>query len=279
VKYKDGVAVTLPDFSEEIGGFAILDVSEKPVREEGDYKNITRSYKLQTYTPGAYIIPEATVAYTDIEGKTHAIITPQIFVDIKSTIKEGEKVTDIRDIKLPVFLKEQLMLYVIIGGSALVVLVIILLGVYYYRKKLRDRLRYVPPRAAHEIAFEELEKLRAMDLVKQGKMKEYYIILSDIVRHYIERRFSIKAKEQTTQEFLYEVATSAAFAEGPKDTIRKFLEICDMVKFAKYGPVPQEAEEAYVSAHEFVLSTVPKEESDEDSNNVVNKTTQKVKGA
>src|SRR4051812_11506406 len=55
--------------------------------------------------------------------------------------------------------------------------------------------------AAQEDALAELERLFA--LVEEGQSKPYAIESSGIVRRYIERRFSIRAPQRSTEEFLH----------------------------------------------------------------------------
>jgi hypothetical protein len=43
-------------------------------------------------------------------------------------------------------------------------------------------------------AINSLEQLKAMKLWQQGKVKEYYVALNDIERHYIEKRFQVSVR-------------------------------------------------------------------------------------
>jgi len=255
VKYKKDLTVTFPDFKDRIGGLTIKDAGEKPLKRSGEYLQSERWYRLETMTPGSYVIAPAVIAYRGGTGPAQEIKTPQLFIDIKSTIKEGDSAADIRDIKLPVFLKEHALRYILAVCALALAGAGIAAAVRFIRKRRAEKLLRRPPRPAHEIAFAELEHLLKMDLIRKGKVKEYYQILSDIVRRYIEKRFSIKAKEQTTQEFLSEIAYSKTLDDDPKKIIGDFLVACDMVKFAKYGAAPHEAEEAYNLAKRFVADT------------------------
>jgi len=257
VKYKKDLTVAFPDYKGDIGGLTIKDAGEKPVKRYGDYLQAERWYRLETLTPGAYVIEPALITCRDPKGAVRELKTPQLFVDIKTTLKEGDKAADIRDIKFPVFLKENLLVYLAVIGGLLLAGALGYVLWRYIRRRKALKLLNTPPRPAHEVAFEELENLLKMDLVRQGRVKEYYQIMSDIVRRYIEKRFAIKAKEQTTQEFLNEIAFSKTLDDEPKKVIADFLVSCDMVKFAKYGAVPSEAEEAYSLARRFVTDTAP----------------------
>lgn len=255
VKYRADLTVTFPPIADDVGGLSVKDSGEKPAKRSGGYLQAERWYRLQTMTPGSYIIPPAAIAYVDPQKTPGEIKTSQLYVEIRSSIKEGEKAEDIRDIKMPVSLPENIARILAAIGLALGALGGAAAAVWYIRERRRRREAMKPPRPAYEIALEELEALRRMALVGQGKVKEYYIMLSDIVRRYIERRFAIKAKEQTTQEFLSGVAHDAALSDDAKKIIAEFLAACDMVKFAKYGAAPSEADDAFGLAREFVEKT------------------------
>jgi hypothetical protein len=59
----------------------------------------------------------------------------------------------------------------------------------------------------------------------------------------------------TTQEFLDSMKESHALKFEHRDLLKKFLEACDLVKFAKYMPAADEAEGVYLTAKNFVEET------------------------
>jgi len=130
------------------------------------------------------------------------------------------------------------------------------------RKKERketDKLK-----TAYDIAYEELDKLKKMDLPNHGRIKEYYVILSDITRHYLENRFNFRAPEMTTEEFLESVKKAPQLTVEHKKVLKEFLSQCDMVKFAKYGPTPIEILDSFKSAEALVDGTKIEEKEDEE---------------
>jgi hypothetical protein len=55
----------------------------------------------------------------------------------------------------------------------------------------RKKGEIIPSRLAPGIAYEALEELGRKDLIKNGKTRDYYIELSDIIRHYLQKRFDL----------------------------------------------------------------------------------------
>ena len=134
-------------------------------------------------------------------------------------------------------------------------------GYWMYR---RYRLREVgealvssaPPRPPHEVAYEALEALERSPLLEQGKVKEYYIRVSDILRTYVERRYGVPALEMATVEVL-EGLEDAGLHGGTLMDVRQFLELADLVKFAKHTPDPEACREAIPAARRLVDATQP----------------------
>ena len=61
-------------------------------------------------------------------------------------------------------------------------------------------------------------------------------VVSDTVRLYLEERFTLRAPERTTEEFLIELRASPHLTVDQKQSLGSFLESCDLVKFARFEP-------------------------------------------
>ncbi len=64
----------------------------------------------------------------------------------------------------------------------------------------------------------------------------YCVEVSGALRVYLEERLALKAPERTTEEFLQEIRWSNRLHADQKERLEKFLELCDLVKFAKQNP-------------------------------------------
>ena len=110
-------------------------------------------------------------------------------------------------------------------------------------------------KSAHEIAFEMLKTIAEEKLVEQGLIKEFYEKLSFCLSQYIENRFTLRAPEQTTEEFLESLKKSDFLKPEYKQELKSFLEHCDLVKFAKYRPDNDQINESLTMAEKFVENT------------------------
>lgn len=112
---------------------------------------------------------------------------------------------------------------------------------------------------AHLIAFRELEKLKNDQLWQKGETKKYYTRLTEILREYIENRYSIFSMEMTTSETLEALVRTGFRKDEYYKALRSVLTSADLVKFAKYRPLPEENETCFTESWNFILGTKAEE--------------------
>ncbi|MBF0570204.1 MAG: hypothetical protein HQL18_05480 [Candidatus Omnitrophica bacterium] len=132
-------------------------------------------------------------------------------------------------------------------------------GALRFLRHRRNNMPPVPPKSPWEIAFESFDALEKGKLASEGRIKEYYSLLSDIVRRYIEDRFAIRAPEMTTEEFMDRARRSAQLSDAHKMFLRDFLDASDRVKFARFVPSMDGMKDSLRLARRFVQETVPVE--------------------
>ena len=257
VDFPENIEVFFPETQDKVGGLAVKDFAVSDIeRDEG---RITRelSYVLETYKASSYIIPAFDIRYKEklkSEAEVEVAKTPEIFVEVVTVLDADA--SDVRGIKPPVSLdKRYFKLYIIIAIVFGVLLLAAIVLHYVYHRKHREIESVPEPLPAHQIAYNDLESLRAMDFISKGQTKEYYYRLSNIVRHYIENRFKLMAPDRTTEEFLVEMTVTGKLTGVHKELVGNFLEHCDMVKFAAYGPDSREIENSFNSAKKLVDET------------------------
>jgi hypothetical protein len=89
-------------------------------------------------------------------------------------------------------------------------------------------------------------------------MKEYYSLVTDCLRQYLEGQFQIRALERTTAEIKSDLRRSA-FPSTPAKEFIDILNESDLVKFAKLLPEPGEADKLMERAYKLVEETRPVE--------------------
>ena len=250
IELKSGgdLKISLPKFPEyKIGEFEIKDSGSYVKKGLFGNRVFYNWYYISSYTDGKEVIPQVEVKYKSKNGNWQAKKTDKIPVTIESVLPKNRVPNDIKDIKGPIYLYQV--------NWALIVAIVSIIGILIllfiiYRKIIKRR----PVRLPHETALEELEAIRGF-LAKAGDVKEYYVRVSDCIRHYIERAFALKAPEMTTEEFLNSLRDSASLSPEQKGLLKSFLNACDLVKFAKYLPPSSEIEAVFTAAKKFVEET------------------------
>ncbi len=146
------------------------------------------------------------------------------------------------------------------GIWMLIAMFVIIGGIIVYFKYLKKgRIPLIPQKKQeppYEQAIKRLNALRVKQLCEQGREKEFYTSLTDILRDYLERRFNINAMEMTSTQILHALEHNEA-TRMPRRHMQQLLEIADFVKFAKVRPLPDDNVKAFNNAMQFVEDTKP----------------------
>ncbi len=80
----------------------------------------------------------------------------------------------------------------------------------------------------------------SLNLLNEGKIDDFYILLTKTLCSYIEEYYGIKAASKTTEEFLKDAPSHPVFSEPKRERLQAILEQADKVK---YGRIPTTLEE------------------------------------
>ncbi|MFW6020277.1 MAG: hypothetical protein ACOCPM_06820 [Bacteroidales bacterium] len=229
------------------------------------FYEITKSYTITSFDSGYHAIPP----FPFMSGKD-SITSEAMLLQVQTlnvdTTKEIKPIKGIYEepLKFRDFLPWLLV--------ALALLIITALVYFYLKKKKQKTIdKPVPVKPAlppAEEAIRRMEELEAKKLWQNNQTKRYYIELTAIVRHYIERRFDVDAEELTSREILEKIKPLAT--EDAYNKLKSLLELADLVKFARVIPLPDENAHSAKSAKQFVEITREDEtnEKTEEANNV-----------
>ncbi|MDP8214209.1 MAG: BatD family protein [Candidatus Euphemobacter frigidus] len=237
-----------------IGDFEIGEAGGGERKGENE-KIWERRYLLQGFETGDFTLPGAEVTLRFPDGEEEKLQSPPLGITVKSLLEPSKAEADIRAIKPPVALPVSYR-WVLYATAAL--LIIIALTFFLIKKVFIRKEKIIPPpppRPAHEIAYEQLNRIKDDNLPARGLIKEYYTRISDTARHYLENRFGLRAPERTTEEFLNDMASTDYLSIRQQDLVGDFLAECDQVKFARYGPTEKQIEDVYEAAIRLVDET------------------------
>ncbi len=258
---------------DRIGNFIIRDIRESLASRSDGRLTKRISMLLTIFETGRQTIPAVDVFYLGPDGATKTASTVPIDIEVESVLPADAG--DIRDIKEPIEVprrwKELLLSYLLLVGLVAGTAVSVLLSVRRRQEievfllkvwlrataPLRRLIAYIlgllglikraravpaydvqvtePDLIPEEAALKELERIEALGLRAQGMIKDYYTLISETVRRYLERKYGILAMESPVSYTLRAIAEMNISREA-YGAIAGVLEEADLVKFARFMP-------------------------------------------
>jgi hypothetical protein len=236
---------------------SLFSLKKGPLTEseaDGDNNKDTYTFTIVPFASGDIPTPAFDFYWYDSSNKPHQIAAPQRIVHVRSVLPADTAGVEIKDIVKPKSLPVRWWPYAL---GAFIVLALVAIWYFLFRKKLGQmEIPAVPPEPPFDKAIRELTILKETDLPGKGKIKQFYVELSEILRRYIEGRFDIKAVEATTYE-LKRLLKHPELSKEQTHAILEFLSRSDLVKFAKFQPTPEFPGNDYEMVRGLVISTKP----------------------
>jgi len=258
---RKNIPVNLPG-TLDLGAFSLLDRKESE-QDLGDGRTRHEfTLTMAAYEPGDKEVPAVEVTYLGRAGDVRTARTAPLPLKITSLIA-NEPEPALKDAAAPIAVLEENK-PLIYGGLGLLAAALGALVTWLVVRRLRARVIVrpgPPPRPAHEIALEKLDRLGQYGFLEDADNRPFYFAVSEIVREYLGARFGFDSLELTTDELIAELKRSAGKELGVfGGEIRGWLAACDLVKFAKISPSATEARGTLETALRIVSSTRPRPE-------------------
>jgi hypothetical protein len=257
--YPGGYTVNLP-LGLTFDPLHVVSIDESEPESTGQGLRKVFTITLQHFAVGEASVPGFPITYLAPDGAVRTVQVPPTPFAVSSLLanepdpkRQGEDP--------PVSLEYPNRTAELILYSGLAALLLGLVGgLLWARWRRRPRPVVLPPPVpAHVAAYQALDELEKADLITKNQFQDYYLELTEIAKAYIEGRFGVPALDRTTDELRRDLERHAAQISPLKPTdVVRFLQDCDLVKFARFAPPPSEAQGAFKSVREMVDATVPK---------------------
>lgn len=263
MKYPKGVNLVFPTITDSISNLTFIKNGEMVKKEVGNEISEIRHFIFSKYDSSEVTIPSFHISYSANGGNPQFVQVNSVEIVVK-TIEVNQQ-AEIQDIKAPIRIPIDWLLVSIIAILVLALIVAAYFGYKYYQKKKLGKVVLEPEiiLTPFEKAIANLTKLEEKKLWQQGEIKEYHSELTGIIRDYFENKYNFIALEMTTSEIISNLKLKDVNFEVIKTT-EEFLENADMVKFAKFKPMPTINETMMKQAYLIVNKT------NQTSNEVVN---------
>jgi hypothetical protein len=255
VESQPDIEIKPPAFGQAVGDFLIRDYSERP--PDAGERNLRRfHYQLEPTHAGKHLIRSMSIEFVDSRpnserrGEPVLIETDPLEVNVTSELGDAApSLANLEPMLPPQPVPQTTAIgWLVAAGAAVLLAMIAVLALSRRKRRPIEPRRRTP----EEIARAALERLLAENLPGRGLVKEFYLRLTGIVRQYVEDTTGIRAPEQTTEEFLRDMRSRAAFPPERSVQLAEFLEAADLIKYAGQQPGEGQIDQAIARAHEFV---------------------------
>ncbi|WP_147372166.1 hypothetical protein [Mariniphaga sediminis] len=260
INHPKKVDITFPQVPDTIrGNIEVLQQSEIDTFEMDDetFQKQIQSYLITCFDSGSHRIPPFWFKI-NMDGRIDSIPSNGVTLNVHTIpIDTTRGPTDIKmPYDAPVTLKEVIpyILGIILIGAILFFIL------YSIKRKKQNKpiftLPKKPKEPAHVIALRELDRIKDEKLWQQGKIKPFYSDVTETLRTYIEDRYDIPAMEKTSDETLDSFRFRRdLLKEKTFENLSRILKLADLVKFAKYTPLPDDNNMTLVDAYFFINDT------------------------
>lgn len=122
---------------------------------------------------------------------------------------------------------------------------------------------FLRPRPRHTLSPRQraLAALVLLQSRQELEPREFAARVSRIVREYVEEVYRVKAVAATSLEFLEALRSHPLFVAEERALLESFLEVADLMKFARFEGSPQERARLIAAAEALVRKASPNEQS------------------
>ncbi|UCE03798.1 MAG: hypothetical protein JSW67_06320 [Candidatus Latescibacterota bacterium] len=239
----------------DVKGFQLEEPQPVTEAQADAYATWVGRYTLSVFDVGEVTLPPWPVQVR-ADTQVAVVHTDSIHLFVRSVLDDSLQAADLRDIKPQRQIGVPLPAWVL---PAVLAFLLLLAAIWWARRRRQPAepaVPLAPPRPAHEVALAELRKLESLRLPYDGRIKEHYVRLSEILRTYLEdaRAFQVAALEETTYEIVRELEEKQ-YTRGVVDEVAAMCGEADLVKFAKHQPTVEECIEALERLRRFLLQT------------------------
>jgi hypothetical protein len=242
-------ALVKPEMSlGETGLFEVLDVKTS-MKDKLTHKLL---FTLAVFETGRLQLPVYSIHWVGADGGPHSAFTEPVFVEIVSILKPGRPEPENLDIGPPAEATLDYWAYLVPSALLAALLAVFVAAAWYLKKQSAKGIEVksaVMDASPLERALMRLAELERKNLPASRGFKEFFTELSDTLRDYLEKEFSIDALEKTTFEL---ERVWPDILSDQRGEVIALLEVCDSVKFAKAVPLRDEAGSALREARDFL---------------------------
>lgn len=243
-----------------VKGVEIIDIAKPDTQYLNDRKRllIKQEYTITSFDSALYYLPPMQVLVDNKPYLSKALALKVYSVPLDTLRFYGPKPV----MAAPFVWKDW---YGVMACGILLIpfgfLLVYLIMRIFDNKPIIRKVKVEPKLPPHQLALQEIERIKAEKVWQKGMQKEYYTELTDALRGYIKDRFGFNALEMTSSEIidqLLEMNDKEAISD-----LKLLFQTADLVKFAKHNPQMNENDANLINAIDFINETKQPEEENQ----------------
>jgi len=239
--YPTGTQTYFPEVP-DVHPFVLTGHDRETAHIAGTASGETHGLTLLPVRVGTSVLDPIEVPYIDTDGQAGMAYTPEIRIDVRSTI--GDEIDpDLAPAgeSVPVRVPNSALIWTLFG--LLTATAAATAGIMGYRVYARYREAHrppPPPRPPLDVALERLAMIEDKGQVESGEYKQLALDVSEAIREFLGGCLGFSGVDMTTFEVMCALE-GRDLGRTTMPELEDFLGLCDLVKFAKFEPTPSEA--------------------------------------
>lgn len=259
IRAEKDIEIINPFFRDSLKQVEILKEIPTQKKEDENIKSSTFGYTISYYDSAVITLPPIAIQYKEKGSDEVKVVLSNPVTFTVHTVQVDQQ-AEIKDVKEPLTIPVDWKFILLI---AIIVLVVLAVAYYLYKRYKKKKaeqpvIKKIIKIPAHVRALSALDNLEREQLWQKGRVKEYHSNITGIIRGYFEERFKLPALELTTSEQMLKLKRVPS-AKNILGITNEFLNNADLVKFAKFQPMPSVNETMMKQAKEIVTQTILKE--------------------
>lgn len=230
-----------------------IDTPDTLFMNDGKQWQITQRYIITAWDSSFYLLPPMQVMVDSAVYESKALALKVYTLDVDTL--NAEVFFPPREIQTLPFAWEdwEQIGYGVFAVLLLSVLIFVMRILIKKGKPIFRIIRRKKKIPAHQVAISEIERIKAQRTWAQEDSKEYYTLLTDALRTYIQDRYAFSAMEMTSSEIIERLTQDGD--QNNLDELREIFRTADLVKFAKWNTQINENDANLVAALQYVNDT------------------------
>jgi hypothetical protein len=220
------------------GAYEVIGRSVRPVVRSGEGRTFEEIITIAFFQTGDFVVGPFSVELLPKRDGSTSEWTGQLAIRVRSVLGEQDK--DIKPLKELLAIRGDPRHLLPYAAAFLLLALVALVFLLLLKRLKRKRQPQASPPLPPDIELEaRVQDLRKSNLLPAGEFRRFFIALSEMIKHFIQRAYGFNAEECTSAETVAQLKNHERDGEIIAH-LQAIFEQSDLVKFARRVPAQEE---------------------------------------